>query len=341
MHPGVLESVLYFGTREWLNGWVKPAFNKSWTDYPSGRGNANFTAGFGGPGNEGVDDPVAVSKNKLCVGYQESIKKVLSYVSTVVQSLQYMQEAIDRVDEGCLFYESIDTNRPETFCILAKCLRPICLFYESIDTNRPETFCQDAIKAWDKAVAVYVGSLESATGTNFGTGAYGVSIYGLADKRCDEFETCGPPKDPQDWSKPQPTPDLERRDLAKPAYTNMEVMSLFSSGAYAAIIGASEIMHQNSWRIYQKTGIPLIQGVLRYAYKMSRAEDAALRRQDKYVGEGISFLMGVLGRLWACSEKAAFAVHRQMEVGGPVAGTKAVTFDLVRLAMECNYRCMG
>ena len=184
-----------------------------------------------------MDDPVAVSKNKLCVGYQESIKKVLSYVSTVVQSLQYMQEAIDRVDEGCLFYESIDTNRPETFC-------------------------QDAIKAWDKAVAVYVGSLESATGTNFGTGAYGVSIYGLADKRCDEFETCGPPKDPQDWSKPQPTPDLERRDLAKPAYTNMEVMSLFSSGAYAAIIGASEIMHQNSWRIYQKTGIPLIRKCL-------------------------------------------------------------------------------
>ena len=85
----------------------------------------------------------------------------------------------------------------------------------------------------------------------------------------------------------------------------------------------------------------IAEGVLRYAYKMSRAEDKSLRRQDKYVGEGISFLMGVLGRLWACSEKAAFAVHRQMEVGGPVAGTKAVTFDLVRLAMECNYRCMG
>jgi len=237
MHPGVVESWKYFDTREWLNEWNKKAFDKSWTDYPSGRGNANFTAGFGGPGNEGLDDPVAVSKGKLCVGYQESIKKVLSYVSTVVQSLQYMQEAIDRVDEGCLFYKTIDTNQPETFC-------------------------QDAINAWDKAVAVYVGSLESATGTNFGTGAYGVSIYGLADKRCDEFETCGPPKFPQEWKEPQPTPDLERRDLAKPAYSNMEVMSLFSSGAYAAIIGASEVMHQNSWRIYQKAGVPLIRKCL-------------------------------------------------------------------------------
>merc|ERR1740129_375562 len=78
--------------------------------------------------------------------------------------------------------------------------------------------------------------------------------------------------------------------------------------------------------------IPVIQGTLRYAYKVGMG----VATGEKEKAEGAVFAAGVLPRVHACNEADAATIYENMKVGAP-----ATDFYAVLSAFENNYECMG
>merc|ERR1712157_690043 len=78
--------------------------------------------------------------------------------------------------------------------------------------------------------------------------------------------------------------------------------------------------------------IPVIQGTLRYAYKVGMGADTS----EKAMAEGAVFAAGVLPRVHACNEADASTIYDNMKVGAP-----STNFHDVLSAFENNYECMG
>mmetsp|Transcript_6671 Transcript_6671/g.8857 ORF Transcript_6671/g.8857 Transcript_6671/m.8857 type:complete len:395 (+) Transcript_6671:2-1186(+) len=85
------------------------------------------------------------------IGRGEAFKKGTAYMSVWMYVIRELEDAIDDCNVECTF-----------------------------DCN------EDAVHAWDEAVAFYAGSEEGSDGS--GDGAL---LYSLADKRCANFGTCG------------------------------------------------------------------------------------------------------------------------------------------------------
>jgi len=77
--------------------------------------------------------------------------------------------------------------------------------------------------------------------------------------------------------------------------------------------------------------VPLVQGTLRYAYKM-----AALSGGAKEKGEGAVFAAAVLPQLHACDAEAATTVYSNMHIGA-----SSTDFTKVKAAFEGCYAAMG
>lgn len=264
--------------------WARRAIAQGKTKFA--RGNANFGSGTNGA------FPKNVNPGKECIGFEESLKKSLSYTATLYESYQLAQKAIDLAVGGC---------------------------------SEQLTNCTDAVDAWDSAVAIYVGSLEGTDGNNDPDGSYGKAPYALADKRCRNFQNCGP------------THDKFTKDIPSPI--NTQVLALWSAGSYAAYAGNYWLMYYYLRLISNISAVPLIQGTIRYAYKLSTGTDFS----DKSLGELGAFAFGVLPKVWACSKKGEQKIFAQTKVGGgdAIAGVTAVNFEKVKLGFECNYKCLG
>merc|ERR1712194_844174 len=137
--------------------------------------------------------------------------------------------------------------------------------------------CDAAIAAWDGAAAVYVGSLEGADGNNDPGGSYGKAPYALADKRCRNYRNCGPGLD-------EFTKDVTSN-------INTKILSLFSAGSLAAWEGDYNQLDKIIRLISNKAAVPLIQGTLRYYWRLSDEEGVdTFSVLDKEVGEGGAFI---------------------------------------------------
>eukprot|EP00966_Prymnesium_polylepis_P323861 7379992-Prymnesium_polylepis.1 len=77
--------------------------------------------------------------------------------------------------------------------------------------------------------------------------------------------------------------------------------------------------------------VPLIQGTLRYAYKM-----AYLQGGDKENAEGATFAAGALPRLAYCEAAAASTVYDNIKIG-----RTSTDFVAVKSAFERNYACLN
>merc|ERR1711935_750280 len=148
----------------------------------------------------------------------------------------------------------------------------------------------------------YVGSLEGEDGNNTLAGDYGKAPYALADKRCRNFKNCGPEH------------NLDTKNETSPI--NTQVLGLYAAGSHAAYIGDYTLMYYYLRLISNKAAVPLIQGTIRYAYKLSTGTDFS----DKSVGEMGAFAFGALPKLWACLIKGEKKVFDQTKIGG-IAGT--------------------
>merc|ERR1719148_508711 len=134
--------------------------------------------------------------------------------------------------------------------------------------------CQTAVKYWDAAVAIYVGSIEGDFGRS---GTTGKSNYALANKRCRNFKNCGAERN-----------EGNSKDRISPI--NTKILAYFSAGQHAAFAGDWALMTDYKKLISAKMVVPWIQGTLRYAWRLSneatRAGDALTSSTNPLDGGG-------------------------------------------------------
>jgi len=171
--------------------------------------------------------------------------------------------------------------------------------------------CNDApVHAWDEGVCFYTGSLEESLGTSDGK-----LLHQLADKRCQNFKTCG----------------KEGNEVTGNSKMNIELFNLLKLGQEQLLGGLCDAAEITTASIAQKMYIPMIQGTLRYAYKVGAQE-----KGEKEAAEGAVFAAAVLPRVHAADPAAAKVIYDNMRVGAP-----STDFAAVKTAFESVYDSIG
>lgn len=179
------------------------------------------------------------------------------------------------------------------------------------DCNRDCLDCNDgSVHAWDEGVAFYTGSLEGKEGKGDGK-----LLHALADKRCKNYKTCG----------------LKGDELEGTSFINYELFNLFTLGQYNLVTGNCDAVRGNIDEIVDLMSVPLVQGTLRYAYKVDKLEGA-----EKEKAEGAVFAASVLPRVYDCNKDDADVIYSNMKVDA-----SSTDFAAVKKAFEKNYACMG
>jgi hypothetical protein len=101
---------------------------------------------------------------------------------------------------------------------------------------------------WDEAVAFYTGS----TTLDNPTVNYGVFQYGLAEKKCPLFNTCGASSDNTKLYK---------------STVNEKVMSLFATGNSYRTAGRCSNLEMVKEALVKQFTVPIIQGIMQYLYQ--------------------------------------------------------------------------
>ena len=114
----------------------------------------------------------------------------------------------------------------------------------------------DSVHAWDEGVAFYAGSLE---GTAHGGSSAGKMVYRLAEKRCANFGTCGAAGDATSGIS------MVNSELFKAG-------GLFATGRDLLQQGKCAKVRPIVEQIVSLMTVPLVQGTLRYAYKVPEPE---------------------------------------------------------------------
>lgn len=168
----------------------------------------------------------------------------------------------------------------------------------------------DPVHAWDEGVAFYTGSLEGQDGAGEGN-----LLYSLADKRCANYKTCG----------------AEGNSLQGTAKNNYDLFDLFTVGQHQLLMGNCISARETKNRIADLMYAPLIQGAIRYAYKVDK-----LQGEEKEKAEGATFAAAVLPRIHAISPEAADTIYTNMKVGA-----SSTSFEAVKSAFESTYADIG
>mmetsp|Transcript_58185 Transcript_58185/g.123404 ORF Transcript_58185/g.123404 Transcript_58185/m.123404 type:complete len:520 (-) Transcript_58185:82-1641(-) len=176
---------------------------------------------------------------------------------------------------------------------------------KSIDNN------YDAVHAMDEGVCFYTGSIEGTDGKSDD----GKLLHQLADKRCSNFKTCG---------------ELGGTTSGM-AKINYEMFQLFELTKYELEKGQCDTAKKGIKQIIQKMYVPMIQGTLRYAYKMDKLQGGEVEN-----AEGATFAAAVLPKVHAVSPDAARIIYENMRLN---AGR--TDFKAVKGAFESTYEGMG
>lgn len=175
---------------------------------------------------------------------------------------------------------------------------------DSIDNN------YNSVHAWDEGVCFYSGSLEGVDGTSDGK-----LLHQLADKRCGNFKTCGE----------------DGNSLSGMAKVNHDLFDLFALAQHELSTGECATARKTTKQVTAKMYIPMIQGALRYAYKVDK-----LSAGDVAAIEGATFAAAVLPKVHAISPEAARTIHDNMKAGASSTDSAAV-----KQAFETVYAGMG
>jgi hypothetical protein len=168
----------------------------------------------------------------------------------------------------------------------------------------------DPVHAWDEGVCFYTGSIEGQDGT-----ASGYLLHELADKRSLDFKTGGP----------------DGTDMDGQSKLNYDLMDLFALGNYQLQSGNCPSARKTKERIAQLMYVPMIQGSLRYAYKVEK-----LQGGEKEKAEGAAFAAAVLPRIHAANSDAAATIYNNLRVGA-----SSTSFQQVKSAFESVYPQLG
>ena len=176
------------------------------------------------------------------------------------------------------------------------------------------------VHAWDEGVAFYAGStmeFDHLLAGNLPTlDQKGKLAYTLANKRCKNFKTCGPSGD----------------EILGEAKVNIDLFDDFRRGQHELLVGNCAAVVPYKDAIVKKMTVPLIQGTLRYAYKVKN-----LQGTPKEKGEGAIFAAAVLPQVHACSPAHAKTIFDNMRADA----SPTVDFMAVKRAFEACYSSMG
>jgi hypothetical protein len=196
-----------------------------------------------------------------------------------------------------------------------------CLSGDIYD-NEASNAAGDSPHAWDEGWAFYAGSLEGTDGS--GSGAM---MHTLAEKRCQDFGTCDGGRTGKAMANEKHLENAKRgrnKILAGDCYTVV--------GEFDAIV--------------DQMTVPLIQGMLKYAYKADPAVDSSCKAAgddcDKSWADGWAFAAAVLPRLNYCSTSTndvAKMVKDNLDVS--VSPHMKDGFKKLKEAVESLYPCLG
>ena len=189
---------------------------------------------------------------------------------------------------------------------------------------------------WDKGMAYYVGSQEGTT-----TGAStGNLLYNLAQKRCEDFGTCA-----------------SGADSSTKAAANTRVIDLATDGmayfVHSQLSCADPQLDTIFRNIVSQMTVPLVQGMLKYAWKADPAQSGGSCATDsgkneaavsstcaKSWAEGWAFAAAVLPQVHKCDASAATKIKENLDIestAGPMTGGVKAVKD----AIESVYDCLG
>merc|ERR1719313_2854220 len=169
----------------------------------------------------------------------------------------------------------------------------------------------DPVHAWDEGVAFYTGSLEGTDGSGSGK-----LIHALADKRCKNFGTC---------------------TASGGSAVNAALFPLFEQGKIALQQGKCSDVPALKKRIVELMSVPLVQGALRYAYKVAKQMFVDTGSKEK--AEGAAFSAAILPRIHVCDASAAKTIADNMNIDA--AAPMAAGLAAVKSAFEKTYSCLG
>ena len=189
-------------------------------------------------------------------------------------------------------------------------------FEDTIDNCKDEYISRNiaaadaSFHAWDKGVAFYTGSLEGKIGASDGK-----LLHALADKRCANYKTCGNDGD-------------ELEGISKINYLLGDQFDLGQNRINYNNCGALRPIVD---RIADLMSVPMIQGTLRYAYKVD-----VQGGDEKEKAAGAVFMAAVIPRVHACNQEDAAIIYENMKIGA-----FTTDYKMVKKAFERNYDCMG
>ena len=169
------------------------------------------------------------------------------------------------------------------------------------------------VHAWDKAAGFYVGSSQKSA-------AEGVFPYGLAEKICVDFKTCGiigNSADPTDK-----------------AYVNKVIMDEFQNGQDALAGNRCDEAESAKNEIMRQMQIPIIQSFLRNVYMRKYGQSADEMRDIALVA---SYGAVVLPLVNSCSVQDALSLYDHVQFD---TKKEDLDFEAVKLLLEGSYDCL-
>jgi len=182
----------------------------------------------------------------------------------------------------------------------------------------------NAPHAWDEAWAFYAGSLEVEEG-----GKDGKLVYNLAQKRCKDYATC-----------------IGCDSLGTTtcsggtAKANADQLELYKTGQALLNNGRCDDLEKLVAQIEAKMSIPLIQGMLKYAYKQSNGA-SSVDTTAKSAGEGWAFASAILPRIHNCDAVTAASIRTNMDLNGVGVMAMGTTWPTFYAAVQAQYSCLG
>lgn len=169
----------------------------------------------------------------------------------------------------------------------------------------------------DNAVAFYAGSLEGEEGS--GSGRF---LYDVANRQALLFATAGEEND----------------DDVGTAFVNLEVIRELKKMQLYVLEGNCASARTSKEYIVSLMKVPLVQGVLHYAYMRQFQRPTLPVDIEKTEAEGATFAAALVPFVHHCTPADGVIIHQNMKVGSLMEN---VDFQAVKSALERNYACMN
>ena len=178
---------------------------------------------------------------------------------------------------------------------------------------------RDGTLSLDAGIALYAGS---QAGKDMRTADGGIMLYNMANRRAKNFRTAG---------------SAAERAVGT-AYVNHMIEKEFKLAQVSILTDRCDLAEQSKKRIVALMKVPLIQGLLRYAYIRDFELPTVLEEREKAEAEAASFLAAAIPHVYQCNKQDADFIFNQMRVG---SDPNDVNFAEIKQALERNYECMG